>query len=420
MEVNHKNKRFYNTARYPARQPLFFVWLILILSKIALLGKKFKVDKVNMDGLKPPYILLSNHMHFVDFELVAHGTWPHRVNNVVSIDGYIMKPWLMEWIGCICKRKFTTDLHLVKSIRRVVQNGDIMCMYPEARYTPIGTTAMLPESLGKLVKMNKVPVVVAIHRGNYLRAPFWDFRRKRNVPMHTTLTQVLTADQVEQMTPAQINAALREALQYDEYRYQQENGILITEPYRAEGLHKVLYQCPACKKEYSMDSQGAYIFCKECGKRWYLQEDGHLQAESGQTEFSHIPDWFEWEREQVRQQILDGTYHFEDDVDVYSLRRCWRYIPLGKGKLTHKIGEGFVLTGFYNGAEYRIERASAGMIGLHVEYDFGHAVKTPADCVDISTDHDSFYCFPTQKNVITKLSFATEELYKIEMQKKRK
>ena len=32
-----------------------------------------------MDGLKPPYMLLSNHMSFVDFELVSDGTYPKRV-----------------------------------------------------------------------------------------------------------------------------------------------------------------------------------------------------------------------------------------------------------------------------------------------------------------------------------------------------
>jgi hypothetical protein len=53
-----------------------------------------------------------------------------------------------------------------------------------------------------------------------------------------------------------------------------------------------------------------------------------------------------------------------------------------------------------------------------VEYDFPH-IK-PFDCVDISTETDSFYCFPTKENVITKLGFATEIIYLKEMEKKRK
>ena len=96
IEVNYKNKKRYNTAKYPIRQSRFFTWLIYVLSKIMLLGKEYKIDRVNMDSLKGPYILLSNHLYFVDFELVAIGTYPQRMNNVVNIDGYYRRPWLME------------------------------------------------------------------------------------------------------------------------------------------------------------------------------------------------------------------------------------------------------------------------------------------------------------------------------------
>ena len=54
MEVNYKNKKYYNTAKYPIRQPLIIVGLIWILSKFALMGKKYKIEKINMEGLKPP------------------------------------------------------------------------------------------------------------------------------------------------------------------------------------------------------------------------------------------------------------------------------------------------------------------------------------------------------------------------------
>ena len=58
MEVNYKNKKYYNTAKYPIRQPMFFVWLIWLLSKIMLLFKKkktvywrdVKYKKVKMGG----------------------------------------------------------------------------------------------------------------------------------------------------------------------------------------------------------------------------------------------------------------------------------------------------------------------------------------------------------------------------------
>ena len=371
-----------------------------------------------MEDLKPPYILLSNHMYFVDFQLSAMATYPHRVNNVATIDGYYRRPWLMELLGCICKRKFTNDLHLIKSIRKVLKRGDILCMYPEARYSPVGTTAILPDSLGKLIKMNKVPVVVLLHHGNYLHTPFWNYRKPRKAPLYTTMTKILSTEDVERMTADEINTAVRDAMKYDEYEWQKKQGIIIDEPFRAEGLHKVLYQCPNCKTEHKMDSKGSEIFCTECGRRWRMNEDGSLKALIGETEFSHIPDWYEWQRTEVRKQIENGSYSFSDEVEVYSLPRCMRFMNLGKARLTHNSEDGFVLEGHYRGKDYKIQRKPIEMYGVHIEYDYCY-IK-PFDCIDISTEKDSFYCYPKRKNVVTKLSLVTEEIFKIKKEEIKK
>lgn len=418
MEVNYKNKKYYNTAKYPIRQPLIFTFLLYLVSKIALIGTKYKIEKKNMEGLKGPYILLSNHHYFIDFELSAIATFPRRVNNVATIDGYYRRPLLMELLGCICKRKFTTDLHLIKAIKRVLAKGDVLCMYPEARYTPIGTTAILPDSLGKLVKSCKVPVVVLLHHGNYLRTPFWNFRKVRKVPLYTTMTQILTAQDVATKTADEINAAIRKAMQYDEYRWQEEQNIEITEDFRAEGLHKVLYLCPHCKAEFRMDTKGTKLFCTACGKEWVMGSSGRLCATEGETFFSHIPDWFEWERKQVRSEVREGKYSFEDKVDIYSLPRPMKFEHLGDGILTHTVDGGFTVKGHFNGEDFEITRTAQSMYGVHIEYDYCYL--RPEDCIDISTDKDSFYCYPEKQNVVTKLSFATEEIYKYHMEKIKK
>lgn len=415
VDVNYKNKKRYNTAKYPIRQPKFFVFLIWILSKILLIGKKYKVEKINMEGLKPPYMVLSNHMYFIDFELASMLTFPHRVNNVVNLDGYYRRPWLMELIGAIGTRKFTMDLHLIKSIRKVLDRGDVLCMYPEARYSPCGITSYLPDSLGILVKRCNVPIVTVVHRGNHLHSPFWNFRKKRKVPLHTTATLTLTPEDIEKMTPQQINERLREALDYNDYRYQKENGILIKEPTRAEGIHKILYQCPHCRTESRMNSEGCEIYCEECKKRWILCEDGSLCAKEGETEFESVPEWFLWQREQVEKEIEEGRYSFFDEVDVYSQPRCWKFEHLGAATFSHDPEDGFTLKGHYNGKDYFIRRVPLQNNSLHIEYDWCY-VK-PFDCVDISTENDSFFCYPKKENVVTKLAFATEILYQKHMER---
>jgi len=229
------------------------------------------------------------------------------------------------------------------------------------------------------------------------------------VPMHTVLKKILTPEQIKDLSVEEINAILRQELSYDEYRYQKEAGIRITHPTRAEGLHQVLYQCPHCKTEFSMGSEGAELFCTHCGKRWLWEETGKLRALEGETEFDHIPDWFAWERQQVAQQIEEGTYSFTAETEVYSLPRVWKYEKLGKATLTHTVENGWELEGFYRKECYYIHRQTAQTNSLHIEYQF--APLKHRNFVDISTENDSFYCTVDTPGMITKLGFATEELY---------
>ena len=412
-EVNYKNKKRYNTAKYPIRQPRIITWLLKFISKIALHGKEYKIERINVDDLKPPYLMLSNHLYFVDFQLSALANYPHRTNNVANIDGYIKRAWLMDLLGCICTRKFSNDLHLIKSVVKVLKRGDVASIYPEARYSATGFTSFIPDSIGKLAKMCKVPVVVVIHHGNHLHTPFYDFRKERKVPLYTTMTKILTAEEVSSLSVDEINARIKKAFEYDEYQYQKDNHILIKEPYRAEGLHKILYQCPHCLKEGKMNSKGAEIFCEECGKVWTWQEDGYLKANEGNTEFDHIPNWYKWQIKNVKEEVISGKYNFEDDVEVYTLPNTNKIHYLGKAKVTHDAINGYILQGHYRNEDYCMIRKPLAANSIQVEYDHVH-IK-PFDCFVINTEDDTYFIYPSKKNVITKLAIATEEIYKFNL-----
>ena len=416
-KVNYgKGVKYRKMQKEPKKQLLVFKWLTKIVSDISL-HKRLKIEKINMDGVKAPYFLISNHMGFVDLEINALAAYPARVSHIATLEGHYRRSLLMELDGCIGKRKFTTDPHLIPACEKVLNKfGAVLTMYPEARYSPIGTTAILPGSLGQLIKRLKHDVVVLVHHGNYLYTPFWDWRRKRDVPLYSTMTRVLTKEEIEEKSSEEIQKIITDALWYDEYKYQEENGIRITEPYRAEGLHKVLYQCPICKTEFKMYSEGAILGCSECGHKWELTELGKLQATDGETVFSHPPTWYEWQRENVRNEIKSGNYSFTDEVDVYSLPNTNKFIDLGKARLTHSMETGFVIEGNYNGEDYKISRPVAGMYGVHIEYDYCYI--RPEECVQISTMDDTFICYPSRKNQVTKLSLATEELYKIKQEEK--
>lgn len=401
-------KRF-DMDKKPLKEKFYLTPLAYLLSFPDVWKRKLKVNKVNMENISTPYLLLCTHHAFLDFKVTTAAIFPKRANYIVAIDGFIKREKLLRNVGGICKRKFTNDTKLFKQIKYSLETLKyIVAVYPEARYSLIGTTAILPDSLAKMCKVLKHPVVVLNMHGNYLTQPVWNLKmRKLNIA--ADMTQIITKDEILTLSVDEINKRIHDAFEYDEYKWQKDNKIKITESYRAEKIHKVLYQCPSCLTEHKMDSKGSEIFCTQCHKSYEMDEYGELHAKEGKTEFPHIPDWYEFEREQVKKEILSGKYYFEDEVMIESLPNSKGYIKLGKGKLIHDEN-GFILTGDELGKPLHLVKEPLSLYSLHIEYDY----MGKGDCIDLSTLNDTYYIYPiNKKNVVTKLHFAVEELYKI-------
>ena len=399
-------KRF-DLSKKPMRQHL--KWLIWLLSMPAVISHKNKLTKINMQGIKLPYLLLCNHNAFMDFKVATKAIFPHSANYVVAIDGFWKREWLLRLIGCICKRKFTNDITLIKQLKRVVDRGDIAVIYPEARYSLCGTTAVLPDSLGKLAKFLKVPVVTLICHGHHINSPFWNLTDRKVKGTEATMKCLFTAEQVKKLDYKQIMQGIENEFQYDDYKWQKERNIIIDYPDRAKGLHKVLYKCPCCGKEFMMRS-GKHLFnCESCGKTWELTKHGEIHALSGETEFSHIPDWYEWQRAEVRKEIEAGKYKIELEAQVDALPNAARYIDIGDATLIHDM-TGFTLSGKYDSKPYTVKIDAKSQYSVHIEYDY---LGKKTDCVDLNTINDTLYVYPKGDMFsVTKMSLATEELYK--------
>ena len=397
-------------ARDPIRTRWFLKPITALLSYPAVLRHKNIVHRHGTEGLKPPYLLLCNHNAFMDFKVATKVIYPDRANYVVAIDGFIGREWLLRNVGCICKRKFTNDATLVRQLRKVLDNGDIAVVYPEARYSLCGTTAVLPESLGKLCKMMGVPVATLICHGHHVNSPFWNLHDRGIKPTEADFTLLYTAEELAAAGVDEVNERLVQAFQYDDFAWQKARGILTKYKRRAEGLHKVLYQCPACGTEYEMASEGTQLRCRHCGKTWTMSPLGELKADEGPTEFSHIPDWYEWERANVRREVGEGRYCTGPlHVHVDTLPNAKAFIRLGQGTLVHDM-DGFHVRGTdVDGDPFEMEIKVPSLYSCHIEYEY---LGKYGDCVDLNTLKDTWYIYPEdEKFSVTKMALATEELF---------
>ncbi len=394
----------------PVRTRWYLHPLTILLSLPDVWKHRVRLTRNGVEGLKPPYVLLCNHNAFMDFKVATRAIWPSRANYVVAIDGFIGREWLLRNVGCICKRKFTNDVTMVRHLQQTIRNGDVAMIYPEARYSLCGTTAVLPESLGKLCRLLRVPVVTLICHGHHINSPFWNLHDRNVAPTEAEMKLLFTPEDLKTLPVSELNRRIVEAFQYDEYAWQKERGIRVTYKKRAEGLHKVLYQCPSCGKEFRMRSKGEYLYCEACGKRWHLSELGELEAETGDTEFSHIPDWYEWERANVRREVEEGTYSSgELKVTVDTLPNAKKFIRLGEGTLVHDMN-GFTVRGVdTDGDPFAMDKSVPSLYSCHIEYDY---LGKHGDCVDLNTLTDTWYIYPEGEDFsVTKMALATEELY---------
>lgn len=363
----------------------------------------------DLKGVKPPYLLLCNHNSFLDFKVMTAAIFPHRANYVVTIDGFIGREWIMRQVGCIAKRKFVNDVELIRQTSRLLKQGQIVVYYPEARYSHIGSDSVLPDSLGKMISYLQVPVVTLLLHGHHITEPSWD-QVNRGTRVEAELKLLLSKDDVKQLAPENINEKVSEALRYDDYRWQFENKVLNDFPERARGMHHALYQCPHCRTEYKMTSGGDKLTCQACGKTWQLTEYGQLHALEGETEFEFPTDWYEWQRENVRQEVLAGTYAFESEVLIDSLPDSRGFIPMGKGWLGHDMN-GMTLRGSYLGEDFEVYKSVQSLYSIHVEYNY---IDKKRDCVSISTLEDTYFVYPlSEESSVTKIALAVEELYQL-------
>lgn len=163
-----------------------------------------------------------------------------------------------------------------------------------------------------------------------------------------------------------------------------------------------------------MVGKSTKIICKNCGSTYELTEYGYLKALKGKSEFTHVPDWYKWERQCVREEIENGTYLLDVPVDICMMVDTKCVYRVGTGRLVH-TKEGFHLTGCDGKLDYKQKPSSS--YSLYSDY-FWYEI---GDVICIGDNKVLYYCFPKDAgDIVAKTRLATEELYKITKESKKR
>ena len=240
---------------------IYFIVYIVFFPLMKLLFH-LKVDRSDYAPPKGPFLVVSNHMSFMDFLIVMLSFYPLRLNAVTAQKFFLFKPLhiFLPMMGCIPKNLFDPDVRSIIGIKTVLKRGDRILLFPEGRCETDGVYCGMHKSTGKLIKKLGVPVISSHIDGAYKCMPFWrkGIRRGR---VRIVMSNLFSPEDLSALSIDEINDAL-------DLRLSGGDSPPPKTPFRtfgtislAEGLHNILYWCPKCNAEFMMETSGCTIRC---------------------------------------------------------------------------------------------------------------------------------------------------------------
>lgn len=394
-------------AKPPKKPSRLFSLLLRVASAPDLKDVGFTCTRKNMEAAGDgPWMIFMNHCSFLDIEMVSKIMYPKPFSIVCTSDGFVGKEQIMRLAGCIPTQKFTSDIGLFSNIIHAInQNKSSVLMFPEATYSFDGRTAAFQKGMGFVLKRVGVPVIMITSEGSFTRDPLYNGLQKRKVKVSATVECLFSAEELKKASVAEIDEALEKAFDLDYFKWQAEKKVETNEPFRADHLNRVLYKCAACGTEGMMEGKGITLKCNKCGKEYEMDVYSRLHAKDGDTRFEHIPDWYDWERAELKKEIDDGTYALSVPVDIAVMVDYKAIYKVGSGVLSHG-SDGFVLDGCDGKLHY--EQAADAQYSVYSDY-YWYEI---GDVICIGTGDCRYYCFPKEGDVVAKTRMAVEELYK--------
>lgn len=275
-----------------------------------------------VNGLRPPYVILANHVGYWDPFVISVLT--RDPVHWVAADQTFRSPvqgYLLQFVGAIPKTKGVSDFETIRTILRIRRNGGTVGVFPEGQRTWDGVTLPLLPSTAKLVKLLAVPVITARVKGAYFAHPRWA-RSPRRGKLLVEFHHAFDSAEVRTLSTEEIHRKLQSMLEHDDYQFQGRRKHRYGGRRRAEYIENVLFSCPVCRAVGSIRSHRAQFSCSACGTTWDYTADGFLHAHAGVPTHSTVRDWNDWQLAELQRHLhsamegLSGRAPQESRADV--------------------------------------------------------------------------------------------------------
>lgn len=296
----------------------------------ALMGFSFEAPK----DLPEPFILLSNHNTDLDPLLVGLSV-SAQLYFVASEHVFRKGLWsrLLEKIFApIPRTKGAADAGAALEILRRVRKGQNVCIFAEGNRSYNGVTGPVLPATGKLVKNARATLVTYRFEGGYMVSPRWG-KSLRKGPMSGHITGVYSPEELQGMSPGQINALIARDIHEDAAARQAEEQLSYTGRDLAEYLEVALYACPRCERIGTLKSRGDVFAC-DCGLSVTYTEKGTFAGSD--APFQNVRDWDEWQSgfmARFAESVSEGPAFFDEGAILSEIDQGHRAAIVERGRL---------------------------------------------------------------------------------------
>ncbi len=294
-----------NKKHYPTKAYMRFI-VYAVMSSFAFFFRIKKKMPNEVRNVKSPYLLLGNHVGFWDPFII--GNFLPHYTRFVSSDAAFRNPifkFFLTRLGTIPKKKNMRDSQVIRDVVSVIRQGDSVGIFPEAVRNWAGTSFPLDNSIIKLIKLLKVPVIVPILKGMNLFNPRWSPHLRRT-KLEVDYTLLFTADDVKNLSEEEMFKKLSETLKHDEVDYQRKHKNHIYSNKRAEYISHALFVCPDCEAIDSFNARGNNFICSKCRYAIHIDKYGFFESkDEKELRFDNIRDWYYWQERWLLEHIAE-------------------------------------------------------------------------------------------------------------------
>ena len=371
-----------------------------------------RIDDINKE--KGPAFVVWNHQSRRDYLFIKNIVQPRKFNMVAGYTEFHkahLRP-LFDKVQVIPKKNFAQDLLFIKLISKRIKDGGTITFSPEGMSSIYGCNQPVVPGTGKFLKHFKIPVYFVKIEGSYLSS-HKTCTTDRPGKVFATISKLYSPEDLERLTPEEIDDKLNEIFTHDDYAWNKKMRIKYkTKGKAAENMSSLAYKCPRCGKEMMID-KNKILKCENCGNGCTINDyydfipfdDTCIIPES-------LTKWVEYERGELIKDIRkDPNYSFSfkckiGDLPKYELIKDKNAGSIECGEGTFTIDHnGLHYVGTRHGEEYKFD--------LSYQIYYTLVIEEATDVFSLYVNGEYIEVKPLNVRSVGKALFLTEEMHRL-------